>query len=224
MLTLTTGLTYWTDDVNGTSPNHSWAFWAGFYALLQVCALLSLFSLGITLWVFAVKRAGAALHENALATFVRAPLRYFTQTDTGVITNLFSQDFNLIDTELPNALLDTLYSVSLTPNWASCRKMLLMTHYMHTENALCVTCSLALNMVLTNMSADFPSTGPSGCYAYVICIPCYRLPIPRRVAVYCGQVLFEDFSTIASVGPRSQKSDVVRKSGLYQLRSTLTSC
>lgn len=150
MLTLTTGLTYWTDDVNSTSPIHSWAFWAGLYALLQVCALLSLFSLGITLWVFAVKRAGAALHEDALATLVRAPLRYFTQTDTGVITNLFSQDLNLIDTELPNALLDTLYSVSPPANWASSRKVLLIVQYTHTKNALRVTYSLALNLLLTN--------------------------------------------------------------------------
>ncbi|KAF4958905.1 hypothetical protein FSARC_10903 [Fusarium sarcochroum] len=41
-----------------------------------------------------------------------SPLRFFTQTDTGVITNLFSQDLNLIDTELPDALLNTLFCVS----------------------------------------------------------------------------------------------------------------
>ena len=33
-------------------------------------------------------------------------------TDTGVITNLFSQDLNLIDTELPEATLNTLFTVS----------------------------------------------------------------------------------------------------------------
>jgi ABC-type multidrug transport system fused ATPase/permease subunit len=44
---------------------------------------------------------------------MRAPLAFFTKTDTGVVTNLFSQDLNLIDTELPEATLNTLFSVSL---------------------------------------------------------------------------------------------------------------
>jgi hypothetical protein len=44
---------------------------------------------------------------------MRAPLAFFTSTDTGVVTNLFSQDLNLIDTELPNATLNTLYAVRL---------------------------------------------------------------------------------------------------------------
>ncbi|TGO14038.1 hypothetical protein BTUL_0059g00230 [Botrytis tulipae] len=102
-----TGLDYWTD--NTFSKSH--AYYAGIYALLQISGLFSLLLLGITLFIVSVKRAGAKLHHDALRTLIRAPLRFFTKTDTGVVTNLFSQDLNLIDTELPDATLNTLFCV-----------------------------------------------------------------------------------------------------------------
>lgn len=58
-----------------------------------------------------MKKAGASLHQQALHTLIRASLSFFTNTDTGVVTNLFSQDLNLIDTELPEATLNTLFCV-----------------------------------------------------------------------------------------------------------------
>ncbi|KAK4233348.1 putative ABC multidrug transporter [Achaetomium macrosporum] len=105
-------LTYWTDDLSSAHPNRSYAYYAGIYALLQISAMISLLLLGIALFITSIKRAGARLHRDALRTLMRAPLAFFTSTDTGVVTNLFSQDLNLIDTELPNATLNTLYAVS----------------------------------------------------------------------------------------------------------------
>ncbi|KAM0563315.1 hypothetical protein ACHAPJ_001033 [Fusarium lateritium] len=105
-------LKFWTDDISSGTPNHSHAYYVGIYALLQVSALISLLLLGISLFIVSIKRAGVNLHHDTLTTLVQAPLRFFTQTDTGVITNLFSQDLNLIDTELPDALLNTLFCVS----------------------------------------------------------------------------------------------------------------
>jgi ABC-type multidrug transport system fused ATPase/permease subunit len=107
----TVWLTYWTNDVYSEHPAHSYAYYAGLYAVFQVCALASLLGLGICLWVVALVRAGSKLHQEILTTLVHAPLRFFTKTDTGVVTNLFSQDLNLVDTELPQALLSTLYCV-----------------------------------------------------------------------------------------------------------------
>ncbi|KAF7591124.1 hypothetical protein BBP40_001960 [Aspergillus hancockii] len=104
-------LTYWTDDISSEHPVHSHAYYAGIYALLQICGLISLLLLGISLFIVSVKRAGAHLHHDALRTLIRAPLHFFTKTDTGVVTNLFSQDLNLIDTELPDATLNTLFCV-----------------------------------------------------------------------------------------------------------------
>ncbi|PVH99185.1 putative ABC multidrug transporter [Periconia macrospinosa] len=102
-------LTYWTDDVYSEHPSHGHPYYAGIYAFLNVCALLSLLSLGVALLFLAMQRAGAYLHQEALNTLVGAPLRLFTKTDTGVITNLFSQDLNLIDTELPDSMLNTIF-------------------------------------------------------------------------------------------------------------------
>ncbi|KAJ4258143.1 hypothetical protein NW762_008284 [Fusarium torreyae] len=102
-------LKFWTDDVYSDNPEHSYAYYAGIYGLLSVCSLISLLLLGVSILLVIVKKAGANLHHEALRTLIQAPLRFFTTTDTGVITNLFSQDLNLIDTELPNALLITLF-------------------------------------------------------------------------------------------------------------------
>lgn len=113
---LNAGLKYWTDNVSSGHSAHSYKYYSGIYALLQICGLISLLLLGITLYVFSVKRAGAKIHREALHTLIRAPLSFYTKTDTGVVVNLFSQDLNLIDTELPDATLNTLFCVSSQDN------------------------------------------------------------------------------------------------------------
>lgn len=106
------GLKFWSDDAFRLHPNHSFAWYAAIYALLQICALISLLLLGIVVLILSVKKAGASLHWDTLVTLTHAQLSFFAATDTGVVTNLFSQDLNLIDTELPSALLNTLVCVS----------------------------------------------------------------------------------------------------------------
>ncbi len=90
----------------------SFGYYAGVYGLLQSCAIISLLLLGVTIFIVSVKRVGVHLHHEALDTLIHAPLSFFTSTDTGIVTNLFSQDLNLIDSELPMALLSTLICVS----------------------------------------------------------------------------------------------------------------
>ncbi|KAH2461228.1 hypothetical protein KXV71_005482 [Aspergillus fumigatus] len=104
-------LTYWSDATESIHPAHPNSYYAGIYALLQICAIIALLLLGITLFIVSVKKAGANLHQQALSTLICAPLSFFTNTDTGVVTNLFSQDLNLIDTELPEATLNTLFCI-----------------------------------------------------------------------------------------------------------------
>ncbi|KGO73238.1 ABC transporter, integral membrane type 1 [Penicillium italicum] len=92
----TVWLTYWTDDISSEHPTHPYAYYA---------------VLGVLILIVSVERAGASLHQEALRTLIQAPLSFFTNTDTGVVTNLFSQDLNLIDTELPNATMNTIFSM-----------------------------------------------------------------------------------------------------------------
>lgn len=105
-------LTFWTDAINSTYRDHSNVYYVGIYGLLQTSALISLLLLGVTIFINSVKRTGATIHFEALNTLMRAPLAFFPKTDTGVITNLFSQDLNLIDTELPEATINTLVTLA----------------------------------------------------------------------------------------------------------------
>lgn len=100
-------LKYWSADLEQADPSHSYSYYVGVYGLLNVGAIMSLLSLAVTLLYVAVQRAGASLHDEALQTLMKAPLGFFTATDQGQIINLFSQDINLIDTELPNGVLNT---------------------------------------------------------------------------------------------------------------------
>jgi hypothetical protein len=58
--------------------------------------------------------AGTELHHRAIFTVISAPLRFFTTTDTGVVTNLFSQDMTLLDSDLPLALTNFTLDISNT--------------------------------------------------------------------------------------------------------------
>ncbi|KUJ23459.1 putative ABC multidrug transporter [Mollisia scopiformis] len=107
-------LKYWSDNAFSSSSAHSYDFYVGIYALLQISFLLTFGALGWVLLVVTMKRSGAYLHRDALRTLMHAPLQFFTRTDQGVITNLFSQHLNLVDTELLTALLTLLYTVFLT--------------------------------------------------------------------------------------------------------------
>ncbi|KAI1089864.1 ABC multidrug transporter [Rostrohypoxylon terebratum] len=104
-------LTYWSADAVAANPSHSFGYYAGIYALLEVCAMISLACLGFLLFITVLIRSGVSLHHHALGTLIHAPLKFFTSTDQGIITNLFSQDLSLLDTELPSALLNAIYTV-----------------------------------------------------------------------------------------------------------------
>ncbi|KAK3671387.1 hypothetical protein LTR78_008665 [Recurvomyces mirabilis] len=109
----TVWLQYWTGDTYSAHPKHITGYYLGIYGLLEVGCLLSLLLLGYLIWVITIRKAGANLHQDALTTLTHAPLSYLTKTDQGLLTNLFSQDMNLLDTELANALLNTLMNASL---------------------------------------------------------------------------------------------------------------
>lgn len=99
-------LKFWSEDVTSAHPLHSNAFYLGLYALFQTSTLISLFFICIVCYRVMVQVSGARLHQEALETVINAPLKFFTTTDTGIVTNLFSQDMTLIDGELPNALVN----------------------------------------------------------------------------------------------------------------------
>lgn len=99
-------LKFWSEDITSPNPIHSGAFYVGLYALFQVSTLACLLGVCLVCFKSMIQVSGAKLHKEALSTVVNAPLKFFTSTDTGVVTNLFSQDMNLIDGELPLAFIN----------------------------------------------------------------------------------------------------------------------
>jgi ATP-binding cassette, subfamily C (CFTR/MRP), member 1 len=97
-------LTYWSKDIGSAHPRRTNYFYIGIYALLQLLYLASLFFSFMVCYRTMVRVSGSKLHKAALNTVINAPLRFFATTDTGLVTNLFSQDMTLIDNEMPVAL------------------------------------------------------------------------------------------------------------------------
>ncbi|CAK7206573.1 hypothetical protein SEUCBS139899_009369 [Sporothrix eucalyptigena] len=98
-------LKFWVEDRERLPhPHRSNAFYLGMYAFFQSIGLVCLFIVCLVNFRTMIRISGARLHRETLQTVIRAPLRFFTKTDNGVITNYFSQDMTLIDGELPASL------------------------------------------------------------------------------------------------------------------------
>ncbi|KAJ0326928.1 hypothetical protein COL5a_006483 [Colletotrichum fioriniae] len=93
---------YWAED----TLHKSSGYYVGLFGLFKALQLVSLMVAGVALIIYMTTSSGTILHQQALQTVIHAPLTFFTTTDSGVITNLFSQDMTLIDNELPMALLN----------------------------------------------------------------------------------------------------------------------
>jgi len=103
---VTVWLKFWSEDITSLNPKHDSAYYNGLYGMFQVLALASLGLMCFVCFEYMIIGSGAKLHREALRTVIRAPLRFFTSTDTGVVTNLFSQDMTLIDGELPLSVIN----------------------------------------------------------------------------------------------------------------------
>lgn len=97
----------WWAVSNAEDPNARLGYYLGIYGLLgalaMICLLVSCWQLVITM----VPRSGENFHRKLLQTVLRAPMAFFSTTDTGVTVNRFSQDLMLIDMELPLTALNT---------------------------------------------------------------------------------------------------------------------
>ena len=107
-------LKFWSEGISSTPPAHSNGFYIGLYALFQASSLLCLFVVCVVTFKLMIQISGAKLHKAALRTVISAPLRFFTMTDAGIVTNLFSQDMTLIDGELPGALMNLVLDLTST--------------------------------------------------------------------------------------------------------------
>ncbi|SPO04398.1 related to ABC multidrug transporter [Cephalotrichum gorgonifer] len=119
--------TVWIDQwskANKESPNKNVGMYLGVYAAFA--ALATVFQI-IGVWYLmipVISNSALNLHKNLLQSTVGAPLRFFNKTDSGTLTNRFSQDMDLIDMKLP------LYAVNYISAVFSCSiKLIILAVY-----------------------------------------------------------------------------------------------
>lgn len=98
----------WAND----SLARSNSFYLGIYGAVSSMIVIGVSIIAWTAFVPMTLDVGRELHRRALWTVMHAPLRLFTATDTGTITNLFSQDTTIIDSELSMYLLNVLANIA----------------------------------------------------------------------------------------------------------------
>ena len=100
----TVWLNFWSAD----SYSLTRSAYIGIYGGISGLELVATGCAVAVLLFLAVPRTGQRFHADAMNTVVSAPLDLFVHTDTGTITNLFSQDMSLIDMDLPLSLINFL--------------------------------------------------------------------------------------------------------------------
>ncbi|KAM3415153.1 hypothetical protein BST61_g10277 [Cercospora zeina] len=110
----TVWLSFWTQDRFSESK----AFYLGTFGLFKATTLIFLFISTTACFMLMIKASSREVHRHALKALVQAPLQLFSDMNQGEITTLFSQDMNIVDSELPqaamNTVLNTFVAIGLT--------------------------------------------------------------------------------------------------------------
>ncbi|OIW26584.1 ABC transporter [Coniochaeta ligniaria NRRL 30616] len=95
---------YWLQKWTEAPPSQT-MFYVGGYLISSLLAWTSTNGSMWSTYILIAHESGAELHRRLLSTIIGAPLAFFSTTDTGVILNRFSQDIQLVDRQLPPAVL-----------------------------------------------------------------------------------------------------------------------
>lgn len=96
---------WWSEDEASGLLQRPRALWIGIYALVVVVGISSVAAHIWAMLVHAVPKSSGKLHEQLLHAVMRAPYKFFVQTDAGVTLNRFSNDMSLIEMDLAGAYL-----------------------------------------------------------------------------------------------------------------------
>lgn len=103
-------ITWWTNS-DTQNENVDNGRYLGIYTLLQVLGLLT-FGLYLYHCLNTVATSsGISLHHTALRSVMSATMAFISNTDIGVTISRFSQDMELIDGELPQALMNLVFTI-----------------------------------------------------------------------------------------------------------------
>lgn len=96
-------LQWWT-NANALHPNQDIDYWLGIYGMLALLAIIGCMISDSVFQLVVIPKIAWKFHERLLTTTMVATTAFLTSTDAGHITNRFSQDLQLIDNDLPDAL------------------------------------------------------------------------------------------------------------------------
>ncbi|KAI7337080.1 multidrug resistance-like protein [Hortaea werneckii] len=97
----------WWSESNAQQPGSKMALYASVYGVLGISSLITF---TVACWlalVVMIPKSGRAFHSALLEAVLRLPSESFVKESLGEITNRFSQDIQIIDTQLPFASLNT---------------------------------------------------------------------------------------------------------------------
>ncbi|KAH8896000.1 putative ABC transporter [Thozetella sp. PMI_491] len=106
-------LEWWSTDMTAEMPTHSNSYYFGFYTAFQAGFIIVLGMICIQVLLRMQVVSGTKLHTVLATSVISAQMSFFSMTDSGVILNIFSQDLQVLDYELPFALQNTV-SCALT--------------------------------------------------------------------------------------------------------------
>ncbi|KAH6659515.1 ABC transporter [Truncatella angustata] len=96
----------WWSEANTVQVNQDVGFYIGIYTMLGVLGTVGAASAAWVVFTSVISNTGTNFHSQLLEATLSAPLRFFTNTDSGELLNRFSQDMELIDMELPAVMVN----------------------------------------------------------------------------------------------------------------------
>ncbi|KAK8062961.1 P-loop containing nucleoside triphosphate hydrolase protein [Apiospora hydei] len=101
-------INWWAEDNDNGGPDRT-GYWLGIYAMFNSLeAILTMMAVGF-LWIVIVPRSGNHLHQAMITAAMKAPLSIFSETETGVLVNRFTQDIRLADMVLPQSMVNVVF-------------------------------------------------------------------------------------------------------------------
>ncbi|ODA76961.1 hypothetical protein RJ55_07478 [Drechmeria coniospora] len=101
-------LQWWTNS-NAQHPNERLGYWLGVFAALAGLTILGCALADCVFKLIVLPRTSKRFHELLLNTTMRASTSFLTSTNAGTTVNRFSQDLELIDNDLPQAIDQTIF-------------------------------------------------------------------------------------------------------------------
>ncbi|PIG85348.1 sulfonylurea receptor/ ABC transporter [Aspergillus arachidicola] len=93
----------WWAEANTNHPNSHLGRYLGVYTVLSLLNITLFIGSTYLLFIKVINHTGVGLHTILLKATLNAPLSFFHQTDSGITTNRFNQDMDIIDMRLPSA-------------------------------------------------------------------------------------------------------------------------